>query len=176
MTRLQGSKQKNKRKWFTHCIKCGCQIINLGSGRPRNNCGNHKKPKRILLTANQKKENKNMLSIKRQKSDRAFINQQKMLVGRCVMHPFLNDGQEYLVTERNLVAFCWDHTDRENKLATLSQMVGLAKYNHQDLLNEIAKCVLVCANCHQIKTYESNDYRRIDRAINQLQQPTLFDI
>jgi hypothetical protein len=40
-------------------------------------------------------------------------------------------------------------------------MVGRKKFNQQDLLNEIAKCVLVCANCHQIKTYESNDYRQL---------------
>ncbi len=167
--------KRNNNKWFTHCFKCGCQITNLGSGRPRTDCGNHKKPARILLTENQKKANKQMQKTQQNKRDREFINQQKLLVGRCAMHPFLNDGQEYLVTERNVVAFCWDHVDRETKIATLSQMVGRKKYNRQDLLNEIAKCVLVCANCHQIKTYESNDYRQIDKAIKDLQQPTLFD-
>ena len=164
-----------KRNWFTCCVKCGSQITNLGSGRPRNNCGNHKKSKRIVMTELQRKANKRMYYAKHEQRDRAFINQQKLLVGRCALHPFLNDGQEYLVTERNVVAFCWDHTDRETKVATLSQMVGRKKFNQQDLLNEIAKCVLVCANCHQIKTYESNDYRQVDRAIRQLQQPTLFD-
>ena len=165
-----------KRNWFTCCVKCGCQITNLGSGRPRNNCGNHKKSKRIVMTELQRKANKRMYYAKHEQRDRAFINQQKLLVGRCALHPFLNDGQEYLVTERNVVAFCWDHTDRDTKVATLSQMVGRKKFNQQDLLNEIAKCVLVCANCHQIKTYESNDYRQVDRAIKELQQQTLFDI
>ena len=164
-----------KRNWFTCCVKCGCQITNLGSGRPRNNCGNHKKSKRIVMTELQRKANKRMYYAKHEQRDRAFINQQKLLVGRCALHPFLNDGQEYLVTERNVVAFCWDHTDRDTKVATLSQMVGRKKFNQQDLLNEIAKCVLVCANCHQIKTYESNDYRQVDRAIKELQHLTLFD-
>ena len=164
-----------KRNWFTCCVKCGCQITNLGSGRPRNNCGNHKKSKRIVMTELQRKANKRMYYAKHEQRDRAFINQQKLLVGRCALHPFLNDGQEYLVTERNVVAFCWDHTDRDTKVATLSQMVGRKKFNQQDLLNEIAKCVLVCANCHQIKTYESNDYRQVDQAIKELQHLTLFD-
>jgi hypothetical protein len=127
------------------------------------------------MTASQRKAKINMARITQGQRDRDFINREKLLVGRCAMHPFLNDGQEYLVTERNVVAFCWDHTDRETKVATLSQMVGRKKFNQQDLLNEIAKCVLVCANCHQIKTYESNDYKQVDRAIKQLQQPTLFD-
>jgi len=164
-----------KSSWFTHCVKCGCQITNFGSGRPRTNCGNHKKAKRVVMTPSQRKAHIQMYYTKQQQRDRAFVNQQKLLVGRCAMHPFLNDGQEYLVTERNVVAFCWDHIDRETKVATLSQMIGRKKFNQQDLLNEIAKCVLVCANCHQIKTYESNDYKQIDRAIKQLQQPTLFD-
>ena len=164
-----------KRNWFTYCVKCGGQITNLGSGRPRNDCGNHNKPKRIIMTASQRKAKIDMARITQGQRDRDFINQQKLLVGRCSMHPFLNDGQEYLVTERNVVAFCWDHIDRDTKVATLSQMVGRKKFNQQDLLNEIAKCVLVCANCHQIKTYESNDYRQVDRAIKELQHLTLFD-
>jgi hypothetical protein len=130
----------------------------------------------MVMTASQRRAKINMARITQGQRDRDFVNQQKLLVGRCAMHPFLNDGQEYIVTERNVVAFCWDHTDRETKVATLSQMVGRKKFNQQDLLNEIAKCVLVCANCHQIKTYESNDYRQVDRAIRQLQQPTLFDL
>jgi hypothetical protein len=173
--RPKGVLQTSKRTWFTHCVKCGCQITNLGSGRPRTNCGNHKKPKRIVLTISEKKAKIDMARITQGKRDRAFINQQKLLVGRCAMHPFLNDGQEYRVTERNVVAFCWDHIDRETKVASLAQMVGRKKFNRQDLLNEIAKCVLVCANCHQIKTYESNDYRQVEQLINQFQQPSLFD-
>jgi hypothetical protein len=165
-----------KRCWFSHCVKCGCQITNLGSGRPRNNCGNHNKTKKIAFTEIQVKERAKMRKTNHQKQDRKIVNEQKILAGRCVMHPFLNDGAEYLVTERNLVAFCWDHIDRQTKVASLAQMVGRKKYNKQDLLNEIAKCVLVCANCHQIKTFESNDYRQVDRAISQLHQPTLFDL
>ncbi len=45
----------------------------------------------------------------------------------------------------------WDHT--ENKTFGISQ--ALAKgYSKQKVLNEIAKCELVCANCHAIRTYE----------------------
>ena len=74
-------------------------------------------------------------------------------------------------------AACWDHVDRASKRFTISQMIGRGgAHNEQNLRDEMAKCVLLCANCHQIKTYEDNDYRQIDRVIAKLNQPSLFDI
>jgi len=108
--------------------------------------------------------------------DHAFVKSEKIRVGRCAMHPFMFDGQELLVTERNAVAFCWDHVDRATKTMSISAMIGRGgEYNERNLKDEMAKCVLMCANCHQIKTYEQNDYRQIDRVITESNQPTLFD-
>lgn len=103
-----------------------------------------------------------------------FINSIKLEHGRCALHPIYNDGQEYVCTPERLRAFCWDHIERANKLATISQMVGNA--TRQQILDEIAKCQLVCANCHQIKSHENKDYLPIERVIAFRDQLTLFDV
>ena len=167
------------RIWITSCKVCAKSISQHGSGRPRNNCGNHKKIKKALLTDNEKKHKKDMyrlMSSKKTQEDRAFVNQEKLRVGRCAMHPFIFDGAELLFNERTVLAGCWDHVDRSKKVANISALVGRARVNRQVLLDEMAKCILLCANCHQIKTYEENDYRQIDRVIAKLNQPSLFDI
>ena len=163
------------RIWVTSCKVCAKSITQHGSGRPRNNCGNHKKVKRHIGLDTKKKENYKFMMQKKSAADRAFVNQEKLRVGRCSLHPFLFDGAELLVTERTVVAFCWDHLDRSTKIATVSALIGRAKVGKQALIEEMAKCVLVCANCHQIKTFEENDYRQINRVIEKLNQPTLFD-
>jgi hypothetical protein len=91
-----------------------------------------------------------------------------------VLHPYYNDGQEYVCTPERLRAFCWDHIERTNKLATISQMIGSA--TRQQILDEIAKCQLVCSNCHQIKSHENKDYLPIEKAIAFKDELTLFDV
>jgi len=168
---------RNNMTWYSRCKKCNRQIANFGSGRPRNNCGNHKKLKRIVKTLQQKKDRQISYIKKNTAQDHAVVRAEKLRVGRCALHPFMENGAEYLVTERNVVAFCWDHVDRQKKISSVSQMVGRnGPYNEQNLRDEMAKCILVCANCHQIKTYEENDYRQIDRVIDKTNQATLFDI
>lgn len=103
-----------------------------------------------------------------------FINSIKLEHGRCELHPIYNNGQEYVCTPERLRAFCWDHIERGNKLATISQMVGSA--TREQILDEIAKCQLVCANCHQIKSHENKDYLPIERVIAFRDQLTLFDV
>ena len=44
-----------------------------------------------------------------------------------------------------------DHRESEEKLFTVAQ--GLATYNWDKILAEIAKCDVVCANCHRIRTH-----------------------
>lgn len=43
----------------------------------------------------------------------------------------------------------WDHLPQYPKRGDISQLVGLSK---QEILNEIAKCELVCTNCHILRT------------------------
>lgn len=47
----------------------------------------------------------------------------------------------------------FDHIDLETKIAGISTMVNCGKYNDEEVLDEILKCNLICANCHRIKTF-----------------------
>jgi predicted HNH restriction endonuclease len=44
----------------------------------------------------------------------------------------------------------WDHLPGVEKLASVAELYG---YSRDRVLAEIAKCELVCANCHAVRTY-----------------------
>lgn len=46
----------------------------------------------------------------------------------------------------------FDHREGEAKTAHVSRLVQ--RMNLQRLLDEIAKCDVVCSNCHRIRTYQ----------------------
>jgi len=46
----------------------------------------------------------------------------------------------------------FDHMGIEEKICNISQMVGVK--GMESILSEIAKCEIVCANCHRIRTHE----------------------
>ncbi len=50
----------------------------------------------------------------------------------------------------------FDHLDAEKKLDTISRIAN--RNSKQKLLDEIAKCEVLCANCHAARTYK----RRIE--------------
>lgn len=47
-------------------------------------------------------------------------------------------------------AMDFDHRDRRTKLHTVTRMVGRA--STEAILAEVAKCDIVCANCHRVRT------------------------
>jgi hypothetical protein len=49
-------------------------------------------------------------------------------------------------------AMDFDHRDPATKTYTVSRMVGRATYSQ--ILSEVAKCDIVCANCHRMRTYQ----------------------
>ena len=145
---------RNNTNWPSNCKKCGCQIINFGSGRPRNNCGKHKKFRILLGSA---ERDRRRVAFIQNKLDRqyALVNSIKLSVGECFYHEQYF-GHELIVDEATLRAFCWDHVDRIDKVDTISQMIG--RYPDDEIIAEINKCVLSCTNCHQIKSYVNKDY------------------
>lgn len=54
----------------------------------------------------------------------------------------------------------FDHRDGEKKVATISQLLSCSM---DKLLGEIAKCDLICANCHRLRTYHRRLSRRLAR-------------
>ena len=57
----------------------------------------------------------------------------------------------------NHVMFAWDHQPQFVKLFNLSKA---AKYPSSMIVEELAKCVLVCHNCHAMRTYVFKDHRK----------------
>lgn len=53
----------------------------------------------------------------------------------------------------------FDHRDRSKKTMTISRM-KLAKYSEERILQEAAKCDLVCARCHRMRTFHQQRLAR----------------
>lgn len=53
-------------------------------------------------------------------------------------------------------ALDFDHIDRSTKAFDVSQFLG--RKSDEDIKLEIAKCRVLCANCHRIKSYENKDH------------------
>jgi hypothetical protein len=49
----------------------------------------------------------------------------------------------------------WDHKPGFDKLGDLADFWG---HSRQEILDEIAKCDLVCTNCHIIRTFARNGW------------------
>ena len=154
-----GAKQQTKISWPSVCLKCGCTLINVGSGRPRNNCGNHNH-KKIRVFVGKAESERRRVAYRTNKTERqhALVIALKMLAGECYYHEQYF-GYELVITDLTVRAFCWDHVNRLDKLDTIAQMIG--RYTDDEIIAEINKCVLSCTNCHQIKTYEQNDYKSL---------------
>jgi hypothetical protein len=46
----------------------------------------------------------------------------------------------------------FDHRDPTSKRSAVTRMIGRA--GTQRILDEAAKCDIVCANCHRLRTFE----------------------
>ena len=63
----------------------------------------------------------------------------------------------------------WDHKPGFEKLLDLSAAFG--GWSRDDVLAEVAKCDLVCANCHAIRTFTRSNW-----ALNWLrEEASLYD-
>lgn len=72
-------------------------------------------------------------------------------------NPCLDCGDKF-----HFSAMDFDHRDPDTKLADVGQLVGQG-CSIQTFLDEVAKCDLVCANCHRVRTY--NKQQRFSRCV-----------
>lgn len=63
--------------------------------------------------------------------------------------PCMDCGNEF-----HHCAMDFDHRPDEEKGGTISRLVNNWKISEKVLRDEIAKCDVVCANCHRIRTWE----------------------
>ena len=169
--------------WYTTCKICHSRIRNAGSGRPKEYCSGrcrNKTAKRLAQMrqyANRKSRKQGVpIRIKRE-TNRSILNAEKIRRGECELHPLYNDGERKFVVPGLEYLFDMDHVDRTQKHKTIAKM---ANDPVERLLAEIAKCQLVCCECHRRKTCESRDWVSIVKVLEPdmkmvYDQPTLFD-
>ena len=114
----------------------------------------------------------------RRETNRQILNKEKLRRGECDLHPLYNNGERKFVVPGLEYLFDMDHVDRTQKHKTIAKM---ANDPVERLLAEIAKCQLVCCECHRRKTVESRDWVNIVKVLEPdmkmvYDQPTLFDI
>ena len=98
-------------------------------------------------TASNLKEDKNLSSKRRgsEKTKDLHVKKRKLEIGACVDCQIPVSGDYFSVFE-------FDHLPQFEKIACIYDMRMNAKYTIADIDAEIAKCELVCASCHKIRT------------------------
>ena len=125
-----------------------------------------------------RKSRKQGVSIRiKRETNRSILNAEKIRRGECELHPLYNNGERKFVMPGLEYLFDMDHVDRTQKHKTIAKMT---KAPVERLLAEIAKCQLVCAECHRRKTVENKDWQHIVKTLEPQMtivyyQPTLFD-
>jgi len=98
---------------------------------------------------------------------RRIINQEKINRVACI-----DCGLKVHIG--NVVAFDFDHVDREDKTQGIAEMAAVGAPNR--IREELAKCVLRCAVCHRLKTYADRDYLAVaNPRLTDTTQLTLFE-
>ena len=107
----------------------------------------------------------------RKAQNKALVRTYKLAAGAC-----MDCG--LVITEHNLYKFDFDHREPKLKRFQLSQPGG---YATETVINEIAKCDVVCRNCHSDRTHllrRDETRAHIVEARNRQRlgnQPRLFD-
>lgn len=98
----------------------------------------------------------------RTRRNREWVREEMLRRGRCAYH-MEYWGHELPVNVAYIECFEWDHIDRLLKKGRDESQISrlVVRNNFEDLQAEIARCALVCSNCHQIKTQRHRDWKPI---------------
>ncbi len=141
VSELQSIKRIDEEIALTVTLCGNCHVIKTASEK-------RKKPEKELL---QKPNNIRV---------RAIYNANKLRVNEIKKAGCSNCGYK---NENCLAIFEFDHMDRTKKFRCVSQM--LSSYSWEVIEEEIDKTVLLCRNCHKIKTMKNNDHGPIKKLL-----------
>ena len=169
--------------WVSTCNTCSATIKQVGSSRPRKYCNSRcqgKHPARLKQMrdrARLKNKSNGKIRVLQRETNKQILVAEKLRRGECELHPLYNNGERKFVVPGLEYLFDMDHVDRTQKHKTIAKM-------HSDpverLMAEIAKCQMLCVECHRRKTVESRDWVHIVKVLEPqmktvYDQPTLFD-
>lgn len=83
------------------------------------------------------------------------LTERLKLERKCCLHC------EIPVTKETTHLFDCDHIDPEQKIESVAAMIQKKEYTMKDVENEIAKCQLLCCNCHRSKTAKDGNWRKL---------------
>ena len=115
--------------WHTNCDRCGVQISQIGSGRPRKYCYGSCSPKAPKVR-------------KVRSGRREWVRDQKIARGECA-------DCGWGITIDNARVFDWDHREPALKVFELSAIP--AGISIEQIIEEMQKCDVVCRNCHGLR-------------------------
>ena len=88
-------------------------------------------------------------------TNRAILATIKQEIGECQLHTMYNNGERKFVMQGYEYLFDMDHIDPAMKHKTIAQMMASPELEFRA---EIAKCQLVCIECHRRKTIENKEW------------------
>ena len=168
--------------WHSACKHCSAPISNEGSGRPRTRCNN------CRLRLMREYSSKHYKSVKIARPTQAewnvdYVRAIKISIGEC--YDKLYCRPDLQCTTALLSTFAFDHRDPLLKLFPLSQPFGKMtagprrgeRITASDIDAEIAKCDLVCHNCHSVRTWTGKHHsKRGNTILITVLHPTLFEV
>ena len=182
--RGQRGKQINKKVWHSHCATCAKQIVNRGSGKPKKYCDTKCKEQHPATKAKKRAYSKRRYwanhipsNVVRRETNKQILIAEKLRRAECALHPSYNNGERKHVVPGLEYLFDMDHLDRNIKHKTIAKMMGAPEKRFRQ---EMAKCQMVCVECHRRKTIENKDWAEIVKVLEPemkvvYNQPTLFD-
>lgn len=81
---------------------------------------------------------------------------------RTKMICFLEDKECVDCGEKDIVTFEFDHRDTNDKKHSISKMIGDC-FSWDNIMDEVNKCDIRCANCHRRKTAKQFGYYRLKK-------------
>ena len=88
-------------------------------------------------------------------TNRSILATIKQEIGECQLHTMYNNGERKFVMQGYEYLFDMDHIDPAMKHKTIAQMMASPELEFRA---EIAKCQLVCIECHRRKTIENKEW------------------
>ena len=87
----------------------------------------------------------------------AEYNSEKLQARRAFVNEYkLSRGCKVCGYKEHPVALELNHIDPQTKTFSIARQ--LASISMENLVKELEKCEVMCANCHQIHTYENNHH------------------
>jgi hypothetical protein len=131
------------------CQRCGKTLVQIGN-KPRKWCDwQCRTPKTSSRTPQIKGRDKKQYARERRAWHKAITDNEKLARGHC-------HDCNMNVTQNNLVCFAFDHRDPQQKAFTISYELG--RVTDKRIIDEMAKCDVVCHNCHALRTHHNKHW------------------